>query len=230
LRIPPLRERHEDIPVLTRHFLQVSARQLGVDPKRISDAAVEILSHFEFSGNVRQLENLCHWLTVMAPGQVIEAKDLPPEVVASASQAGNPPATPLGRVAPVHRVETPLAVLPVSVSGATGADGVPAPSNSPSPMTAMVGPQAAVGTRSDIWQMALYADAKHHLEAGDAEVWDLLQRGFESALIRAALDQTRGRRVEAAVALGIGRNTITRKISDLGLDDAPSPLGTLRVA
>jgi two-component system, NtrC family, nitrogen regulation response regulator GlnG len=230
LRIPPLRERHEDIPVLTRHFLQVSARQLGVDPKRISDAAVEILSHFEFSGNVRQLENLCHWLTVMAPGQVIEAKDLPPEVVASASQAGNPPATALGRMAPGQRVEMSSAMPAVSVSGNTGMVGIPAPSTNAVPVTAMIAPPAAAGNRSDIWQTALYADAKHHLEAGDSEVWDLLQRGFESALIRAALDQTRGRRVEAAVALGIGRNTITRKISDLGLDDTPSGLGSLRVA
>jgi two-component system nitrogen regulation response regulator GlnG len=80
LRLPALRERLEDIPMLTRHFLQQSARQLGVEPKRISDAALVWLGQFAFPGNVRQLENICHWLTVMAPAQVIEPKDLPPEV------------------------------------------------------------------------------------------------------------------------------------------------------
>ncbi|CAN5557746.1 N/A [soil metagenome] len=78
LRLPALRERGEDVPALTRHFLQQSAKQLGVEPKRISDAALVRLATFGFPGNVRQLENICHWLTVMAPAQLIEAKDLPP--------------------------------------------------------------------------------------------------------------------------------------------------------
>jgi two-component system nitrogen regulation response regulator GlnG len=77
LRLPPLRERREDIPVLTRHFLQQSAQQLGVEVKRISESAIELLQAFAFPGNVRQLENICHWLTVMAPAQAIEPKDLP---------------------------------------------------------------------------------------------------------------------------------------------------------
>jgi two-component system, NtrC family, nitrogen regulation response regulator GlnG len=81
LRLPPLRERREDIPVLTRHFLQQSAQQLGVEVKRISESAIELLQAFAFPGNVRQLENICHWLTVMAPAQAIEPKDLPPEVM-----------------------------------------------------------------------------------------------------------------------------------------------------
>src|SRR6187551_3204661 len=81
LRLPALRERREDVFMLTRHFLQQSAKQLGVEPKRISDAAVARLGTFAFPGNVRQLENICHWLTVMAPAQLIEPKDLPPEVV-----------------------------------------------------------------------------------------------------------------------------------------------------
>ena len=80
LRLPALRERKEDIGMLTRHFLQQSAKQLGVEAKRISDGALGWLEVFAFPGNVRQLENICHWLTVMAPAQVIEAKDLPPEV------------------------------------------------------------------------------------------------------------------------------------------------------
>src|SRR6187200_1364384 len=87
LRLPALRERLDDIPMLARHFLQQSAKQLGVEPKRISDAALARLATFGFPGNVRQLENICHWLTVMAPAQVIEPKDLPPEVGVSALEA-----------------------------------------------------------------------------------------------------------------------------------------------
>jgi two-component system nitrogen regulation response regulator GlnG len=89
LRLPALRERSEDVPMLTRHFLQRSAAQLAVAPKRISDAALARLTRFAFPGNVRQLENICHWLTVMAPAQVISEQDLPPEVRAA-------PETPSG--------------------------------------------------------------------------------------------------------------------------------------
>ena len=80
LRLPPLSERGEDIAPLTRHFLLKSARDLAVDPKQLSDAALKVLSGFAFPGNVRQLENICHWLTVMGPGQRIETADLPPEL------------------------------------------------------------------------------------------------------------------------------------------------------
>ena len=74
-------ERAEDVPALARFFLQKSAKELGVEPKRITEEALEKLKSFEFPGNVRQLENVCHWLTVMAPAQVIEVKDLPPELL-----------------------------------------------------------------------------------------------------------------------------------------------------
>jgi two-component system nitrogen regulation response regulator GlnG len=80
LRLPPLRERGEDIAPLARHFLLKSARDLAVEPKQLTDAALKQLSAFAFPGNVRQLENICHWLTVMAPAQRIDAADLPPEL------------------------------------------------------------------------------------------------------------------------------------------------------
>src|SRR6059058_2810588 len=76
LRLPSLRERREDIPILVRHFLVQSAHQLGVEPKRLSEDAQRFLSGLELPGNVRQLENLCNWITVMAPGQTVEVKDL----------------------------------------------------------------------------------------------------------------------------------------------------------
>ena len=94
LRLPPLRERGEDIAPLARHFLRNSARELAVEPKQLTDAALKMLAAFEFPGNVRQLENICHWLTVMAPGQRIDAADLPPDVlsasgVSAADSEGN---------------------------------------------------------------------------------------------------------------------------------------------
>ena len=89
LRLPPLRERGEDIAPLARHFLRNSARELAVEPKLLTDAALKLLAAFQFPGNVRQLENICHWLTVMAPGQRIDAADLPPDVL-SASGASAP--------------------------------------------------------------------------------------------------------------------------------------------
>src|SRR5471030_1042748 len=90
LRLPALRERSEDVPALARFFLQKSAKELGVEPKRITDEALEAIKGFDFPGNVRQLENICHWLTVMAPAQVIEGKDLPPELMAPRSAFQRP--------------------------------------------------------------------------------------------------------------------------------------------
>src|SRR5512135_3174226 len=79
LRLPPLRERREDIPLLAKHFLAKSARELGVEPKKLSDEALQHISQMPFPGNVRQLENLCHWLTVLAPAQIVKVEDLPLE-------------------------------------------------------------------------------------------------------------------------------------------------------
>ena len=198
LRLPALRERKEDVSMLTRHFLQQSAKQLGVEPKRISDAALTWLEGFAFPGNVRQLENICHWLTVMAPAQVIEPKDLPPEVGVS---------QPERRVAVLHT--TPTAVAPELVSGApvaVVASALP------------VHPTSTVALTQDGWENSLEEEANALLESGQADVWDTLTRRFESRLIQAALSSTKGRRIEAAQKLGIGRNTITRKIQELGLE------------
>ena len=90
LRLPALRERREDIPALTRLFLAKSARDLSVEAKRIGEPALQQLMRFDFPGNVRQLENICHWLTVMAPAQVVELEDLPPELLAGAAPSAPP--------------------------------------------------------------------------------------------------------------------------------------------
>lgn len=183
LRLPALRERREDIPMLARHFLQQSAKQLGVEPKRISEAALARLTAFSFPGNVRQLENVCHWLTVMAPAQLVEPKDLPPEVAAAPADVPIATATP-----------------------AAAAQPSPAPAVAPAPVMA------------GNWEAGLEAEAMQLLQAGNMDVWDQLTRRIEARLILTALAHTRGRRIEAAQKLGIGRNTITRKIQELGLE------------
>ncbi|MSQ88932.1 MAG: nitrogen regulation protein NR(I) [Betaproteobacteria bacterium] len=162
VRIPSLRERREDIPLLTRHFLVQSAKQLSVEPKRLSDEVLAHLARMDFPGNVRQLENLCHWLTVMAPGQAIDIVDLPVEF----------------RGAP-----------------------------------------ASVATAAD-WIAALEQEVERRLARGESGVLDQLTRQFERSLIVKALARSGGRRIEAAKLLGMGRNTITRKIQDLGINDA----------
>jgi len=205
LRLPALRERREDIPSLARFFLQKSAKELGVEAKRITDAALSRLMQFDFPGNVRQLENICHWLTVMAPAQVIEPKDLPPELLGDASPA-----------------RSAATVVPVSIESAE-----PLPAMSAPPPAAWSAPvatapqpvaEAALAVNAN-WLVDLERESRGLLQAGVPEVWDTLTRKFEAQLIHTALEITRGRRIEAAQKLGIGRNTITRKIQELGLDD-----------
>jgi len=213
LRLPPLRERHEDIASLARHFLAKSAKELGVETKRITDAALERLSAFDFPGNVRQLENVCHWLTVMAPAQVIEPKDLPPELLEPS------PVRPAaaGHEGDLHARSAADGLPSGSVESGAGGEGDGRPrvtAGAPGP----AGPGAAVSLPIGGWLPEFERQAFAMLDSGQPEVWDALTREFESALIRVALGVTRGRRIEAAQRLGIGRNTITRKIQELGLE------------
>jgi len=159
LRLPPLAERREDVPLLARHFLAKSGRELGIEAKRLSDDAMAFLAAYDWPGNVRQLENVCHWLTVMAPGQSIELADLPPEL----------------------REET------------------------------------ARSPETD-WSAALAREVERALVRGEGGLMDSMTRTFERILISKALAHTGGRRIEAAQLLGIGRNTITRKIAELGIE------------
>src|SRR5512142_363974 len=160
LRLPPLRERREDIPLLARHFLQKSARELGVEQRTLSETALSYLAAQEFPGNVRQLENLCHWLTVMTPTRVVEIADLPPEW------------------RDTH----------------------------------------ASSTLNHDWRSALAQQVALALQRNEPNILDSLTKQFESTLITQALQHTGGRRIEAATLLGMGRNTLTRKIQELGLD------------
>jgi len=161
LRLPALRERREDIPLLIKHFLQHSATELGVETKQPSTAALKYLSAVNWSGNVRQLENVCHWLTVMAPGQNIDIADLPPELKEDSSKSS-----------------------------------------------------AALS-----WQDALAAEVMDALIRDEQNILETRTNIFEKILIIKALEHTHGRRIEAANQLGMGRNTLTRKIQELGIDE-----------
>ncbi|HKT64525.1 nitrogen regulation protein NR(I) [Burkholderia sp. 22313] len=205
LRLPPLRERSEDIALLTRHFLQKSARDLGVEPKRVSDEALAYLTSLAFPGNVRQLENLANWLTVMAPAQTVEIKDLPPDLVPAGAPVG---ATAEG--ADMH-----------AGTGVGAAEGAPVPVVAGAmPLTAAPVAAAPNGAPAGypMWESGLRTEVARLLRENSADVMDELARRFEAAVIREALDFTRGRKVEAAERLGIGRNTITRKIQELHLE------------
>ena len=161
LRLPALRERREDIPLLVKHFLQHSANQLSVDVKQPSTNALNYLSTLAWGGNVRQLENVCHWLTVMAPGQNIEVGDLPPELK-------NDIAKP---------------------------------------------------TRGGSWQETMALDVADAFNRGDENILDAFTQEFERLMIKQALQHTNGKRIEAANQLGMGRNTLTRKIQELNIAD-----------
>jgi two-component system nitrogen regulation response regulator GlnG len=160
LRLPALRERAEDVPDLARHFLQQSAQQLGVETKILSEETLHYLSHLHWSGNVRQLENVCHWLTVMAPGQNIDIKDLPPEL------------------------KNNDMYKEVSVN----------------------------------WKDALKQEVQLALNKNQKDILTDLNQTFEKILIEEALSFTKGRRIEAAEMLGLGRNTLTRKVKELNIE------------
>ena len=160
LRLPPLRERREDIPLLARHFVKKCAQDLGVESKRLTEGAIKFLSTCDWPGNVRQLENVCHWITVMAPGVTVDTNGLPPELREEADAAG-----------------------------------------------------------SDDWVSVLEREIESRLRRGETGILDDLNPKFERALILRALAHTGGRRIEASQLLGMGRNTLTRKIQELHLEE-----------
>lgn len=229
LRLPPLRERQEDIPLLARHFLTMSARELGTETKRLSEAAVRLLCEFPFPGNVRQLENVCRWITVMAPAQLVEARDLPPELKTGVAEASayveRNMATPaVGSQVRVDsgQVHTGLVsafpnlddMLPTAVAGGGGQM-----SSGKYPIESPLSAHQGAGQNPPAnWLDLLFAEAEKALESGQPAVMDSLTAQFETTLIQAALKATHGKRIEAAQRLGIGRNTITRKIQDLNID------------
>ncbi len=162
IHIPPLRERQEDIPALAKHFLHSAAKSLGMEAKTLDSEVEQTISRLAWQGNVRQLENVCHWLTVMSPGQEIHIDDLPPELKETASNSKG----------------------------------------------------------TDIkWQESLRCWAEQQLANGESNILDRATPEFERIMIETAMKKSGGRRQDAAILLGWGRNTLTRKIKELGLEE-----------
>ena len=164
IHIPRLRDRREDIPMLAHHFLARAARELNVEPKVLRPDSASFLQQLPWPGNVRQLENTCRWLTVMASGREILVSDFPPEL---------------------QQVSTHDVVRPVQT-----------------------------------WEQALAEWARKELAGGTHHLLDIALPAFEKVMITAALNQTGGRRRDAAEILGWGRNTLTRKIKELKMEVA----------
>ncbi|MFS2125775.1 two-component system response regulator NtrC [Pseudomonas sp. Pseusp97] len=168
VHIPRLADRREDIPALARHFLSRAAQELAVEPKLLKPETEEYLKNLGWPGNVRQLENTCRWITVMASGREVHIDDLPPEL--------------------------------------------------------MTQPQDSLPAAN--WEQALRHWADQALARGQSSLLDTAVPAFERIMIETALKHTAGRRRDAAVLLGWGRNTLTRKIKELGMKiDGPDEDG-----
>ncbi|MDO8697427.1 MAG: nitrogen regulation protein NR(I) [Pseudomonas sp.] len=159
IHIPRLADRREDIPTLARHFLSSAALELAVEPKLLKSETETFLQNLPWPGNVRQLENTCRWITVMASGREVHVDDLPPELLTQ-----------------------PQDNSPVSN-----------------------------------WEQALRQWADQSLARGQSNLLDSAVPTFERIMIETALKHTAGRRRDAALLLGWGRNTLTRKIKELGM-------------
>ncbi|VXB92399.1 fused DNA-binding response regulator in two-component regulatory system with GlnL: response regulator; sigma54 interaction protein [Pseudomonas sp. 8BK] len=160
IHIPRLSDRREDIPTLARHFLSRAALELAVEPKLLKSETEDYLQQLPWPGNVRQLENTCRWITVMASGREVHVDDLPPELLSQPQES-----------APVSN-----------------------------------------------WEQALRQWADQALGRGQSSLLDTAVPAFERIMIETALKHTAGRRRDAAVLLGWGRNTLTRKIKELGMN------------
>lgn len=160
IHIPRLSDRREDIPTLARHFLAQAAQELSVDPKALKPETEAYLSKLPWPGNVRQLENTCRWITVMASGREVLVDDLPPELLT----------------------------------------------------------QPEANQVSSNWEQALHHWADQALSRGQSNLLDEVVPRFERIMIETALKHTAGRRRDAAQLLGWGRNTLTRKIKELGMN------------
>lgn len=163
VHLPSLNERREDIPLLTRHFLRRAAKELDVEAKSISKDAERVMSQLPWPGNVRQLENVCRWLTVMASGQEVLPSDLPPEIHSDNS------------------IEKPSA-------------------------------------ESGEWPDLLASWTDKQLRDGHHNILNDAMLTFERIMLERALQHTHGHKQDAAKRLGWGRNTLTRKLKELGVN------------
>lgn len=162
IHIPPLRDRQQDVPVLMRYFLNLAAVELTTEVKTLIPETELYLSSLPWPGNVRQLENICRWLTVMASGSEIHLEDLPPELRTPDKEFSN--------------------------------------------------------NFLANWETLLENTIKQKLLQGTPDIAKVIIPEVESILIKSALQHTSGKKNEAALLLGYGRNTLTRKVQELGIE------------
>ena len=157
IELPPLRERSDDIALLARHFLRQAAEEMGLEEKHLTPETIRVLQQKAWPGNIRQLQNVCQQLCVMAPGEQILPVDLPADLR----------------------------------------------------------DRDAVSESSDSWSMALRGWTRKALLSGQSDLMSTVRGEFEKTILDCALEHTGGKRVEAARLLGVGRNTLTRKLNEL---------------
>jgi len=200
LPLPPLRTRPEDIPALALYFMQSAAEQMNTSPKHLHPAALQIMQTFDWRGNVRQLENVCLWLTVMATGDTVMATDLPPELLENIS-----PNTVLYEE---HGSSKEDAQENLVQSGDVLNSSV---------LNSHQNNQSSPLPKSQSWQQALADWAEQSLSTGETDILQTATPEFERVLLTAALNHSGGKKIEAASLLGWGRNTLTRKLQQLDI-------------
>ena len=159
INVPSLRERKEDIDVLTKYFLKNHSDSLGEELRVLSKEVMEVISRYDWPGNVRQLENICYWLALMTPTQNVKVEDLPEEIKDN------------------QMIEAP----------------------------------------SSSWEDGFNSWVKNVAMSVEKDLHDIVNPKIEKIIIKAALEKANGKKNEASILLGLGRNTLAKKIKELGI-------------
>ncbi len=157
--VPPLRDRKEDIEVLTKYFLKNHSDSLDEELRVLSSEVIDVIASYDWPGNVRQLENICYWLALMTPTQNVKVQDLPSEIKDYEEEESS----------------------------------------------------------SNSWEESFETWIKSLALSMDKDLMHVANKKLEKIMIKTALDKTKGRKNEAAILLGVGRNTLTKKIKELGI-------------
>ena len=159
INVPSLRERKEDIDVLTKYFLKNHSDSLGEELRVLSKEVMEVISRYDWPGNVRQLENICYWLALMTPTQNVKVEDLPEEIKDN------------------QMMEAP----------------------------------------NSSWEDGFNSWVKNVALSVEKDLLDIVNPKIEKIIIKAALEKANGKKNEASILLGLGRNTLAKKIKELGI-------------
>ena len=206
LPLPPLRTRPEDIPALASYFMQRAAEQMKSAEKQLHPTALQVMQSFEWRGNVRQLENICLWLTVMATGDTVMIEDLPPELLEKTSSTSE------------HYQHQQHQQQNLSTAAITQNQ-----QHTVSTHNLSHDDQVQHILDSQSWQQALAIWAEQSLQTGETDILQTATPEFERVLLKAALNHSGGKKIAAANLLGWGRNTLTRKLQQLGITASEAP-------